>query len=262
MSRFYDTRGRTVDFGGAQGPPIDIKALLIVLFALFTAGFITPLRPIIELLYLSPLMLTKGYFWQLLTYAVAPDSSGVWFLVTMLILFMFGRDVFRMLGRRKFWRMLLSAVLSASVVAMTVHSLMQLLGLQWSRSPLILLHGSEILLTILVAAFATLYPNATIRLFFVLPVRARSFLWIEILLAFVLGLLPTGDLAGFLGICTAVGVTYAFLTGGLPSSFRELSLRFQKWWISLRLRRAKNRRGLHIVKPDEGGDARRDPWVH
>ena len=262
MSRSYDHRGRTLDFGGLNGPPIDIKALMAVLFVLFTAAYVPPLQPFIKLLYLDPQMITKGYFWQLLTYAVAPDTSGLWFLVSMLILFMFGRDVFRMLGRRKFWRMLFGATLSASVVAMTVQGLMQLLGWQWSRVPLTLMHGSEILLSIMVAAFATVYPSATIRLFFVLPVRARSFLWIEILLAFVLGFLPSGDVAGFLGICTAVGMTYALLTGGLKRNLRELRLRFERWWINQRLQRMKKRRGFRVVKPDEGGDVRRGPWVH
>lgn len=261
MSRYYDSRGRTLDFGGFNSPT-DIKALLLVLFALYTASFIPPLRSFVEALYLSPQMITKGLFWQLLTYAVAPDSSGVWFLLTMIILFLFGRDVFRMLGRRRFWHMLFGATLSASVVAMTVHGLMQLLGMRWSATPLITLHGSKILLTIMIAAFATMYPNATIRLFFILPIRAKSFLWIEIVLAFVFWFLPTFDLAGFLGVCAAVGATYALLTGGLKRSLRELSLRFQRWWIGLRLQRMKKRRGLRIVKPDEGGDPRRDPWVH
>lgn len=262
MSRFHDQRGRTLDFGGVNGPPIDIKALLVLLFVLFTAAYVRPLRPFIELLHLDPQMFSKGHFWQLVTYAVAPDSSGLWFLISMLILFLFGRDVFRMLGRRQFWRMLFAATISASLLAMLVHGLMQMVGWQWSRSPLILMHGSEILLTIMIAAFATVYPNATIRLFFVLPVRAKSFLWLEILLAFVLGFLPTADLAGFLGICTAVGMTYAMLTGGLRRNLRELRLRFERWWISRRLQRMKKRRGLRVVKPDEGGDVRRGPWVH
>lgn len=263
MSRYYyDNRGRTFDFGNLQGPPPDIKGLLILLFVLFSMGFVKPLQPFIQALYLSPQMVTKGHFWQLLTYAVAPDSSGIWFLITMLILFMFGRDVFRMLGRRRFWQLLLTSVLSASVVATVVHTAMQLVGLRWSLRPLALMHGSEILLTILVAAFATVYPNATIRLFFVLPIRARSFLWLEILLAFVLGLLPTGDVAGFLGICTAVGVTYAMLTGGIRRNLRELRLRTERWLIAQRLRRMRNKRGMRIVKPDEGGDARRGPWIH
>lgn len=270
MARYYTNRGGgPVDFGGLQGPPLDIKVLLGVLFVLFTMGFIQPLRAFVDLLYLSPEMLGKGYFWQLLTYAVAPESSGIWFLVTMLILFLFGRDVFRMLGRRRFWHMLLTAVLSASLVATAVHGVMVLLGLQWTQAPLIIMRGGEMLLTVLVAAFATLYPNATIRLFFVLPIRARSFLWLEILLAFVLWLLPTGDLAGFLGVCTAVGVTYAVLTGGIQRNLRELRLRTHRWWIEQRLRRARNKRGMHIVKPDEGGDARRKPgdvrrgpWIH
>jgi hypothetical protein len=35
--------------------------------------------------------------------------------------------------------------------------------------------------------------------------------------------------------------------------------------IEIRLRRMRKRRGIRLVKPDDGGDARRgdgDPWIH
>jgi hypothetical protein len=48
----------------------------------------------------------------------------------------------------------------------------------------------------------------------------------------------------------------------LKRNLRELRLRFERWWISQRLQRMKKRRGFRVVKPDEGGDVRRGPWVH
>ena len=60
---------------------------------------------------------------------------------------------------------------------------------------------------------ATINRRATIYLI-ILPIEARWFLGIEVLFAFM-GFLVTHDLAGFLGICAAVGATNAFLaTGG------------------------------------------------
>ena len=59
------------------------------------------------------------------------------------------------------------------------------------------------LLAIFIAAFATLNRNATILLFFVLPIQARWFLWLEVLFAFI-AFLGSHDLPGFLGITTAV----------------------------------------------------------
>ena len=72
------------------------------------------------------------------------------------------------------------------------------------------MQGQQILAVVLVAAFATLNRDATILLFFVLPMPARWFLWLEIVFGF-LGFLGTHDLPGFLGICAAVGITYGAL---------------------------------------------------
>ena len=66
---------------------------------------------------------------------------------------------------------------------------------------------------IVIAAFATLYGNATILLFFVLPIQAKWFLLLEIVFAFM-GFLGSGDLGGFLGIVAAVGVVYDILSRG------------------------------------------------
>ena len=43
-----------------------------------------------------------------------------------------------------------------------------------------------------------------------LPIEARWFLGLEILFAFI-GFLQTRDLPGFLGLCTAVGVSYLYI---------------------------------------------------
>ena len=253
--------GGEIDLGGLYRMPQDIIALLILLFVTYTMTFLPPFQGLMQALVLSPAAWQGPYLWQLLTYAFVPVTSPLWFLVTLLILGMFGRDVVRVLGRQGFWRMLLGAVLAASLVAVGSHVVLFLLGAD-GAAPLVLMRGDKILLSILIAAFATLFPNAVIRLFFVLPIKASSFLWLEILFAFVLGYLPTLDFAGFLGICTSVGVTFASLSGGLRRTGRELWLRVQRKYFEQRLRHLRRKRGIRGVKPDEGGDLRRGPWVN
>ena len=99
---------------------------------------------------------------------------------------------------------------------------------------------------------------------------ALEFLLLELVFAF-LGFLSTRDLAGFIGLCTAVGVTYYFLSpdrarGGL----REMQLKAQEKWFRFRLGRLKKSRGLRVVRgegkggPKDPGDqgSGGDPWVH
>lgn len=253
--------GPEIDLGGLYRMPQDILGLLILLFVSYTLTYLPPFHGLMQALVLSPAVWQGPYLWQLLTYAFVPVTGPLWFLVTLLILGMFGRDVVRVLGRRGFWRMLLGSVLAASLVAAATHVVLWFLNAD-GGSPLVLMRGDKILLSILIAAFATLFPNAVIRLFFVLPIHARAFLWLEILFAFVLGYLPTLDFAGFLGICASVGVTYASLSGGIRRSSRELWLRLQRKYFEQRLRWLRRRRDIRGVKPDEGGDLRRGPWVH
>ena len=252
-----------IDFLGPGPPPRDFLLLLGVLFVSYSLSFFSSTRIVPALLFLSPDVWQRGFLWQLVTYPfVAVPTDPLWFLISLLILFMFGRDVRGYLGRRDFWRLIVWAALLASLAAVAVGLVVWLLGAQ-GRAPFMVMQGDRMLLTILIAAFATVHPNAVIRLFFVLPIRARSFLWLEILFAFVMGFLPTGDFAGFVGVCVAVGVTYASLTGGVRKALREWRLRAERLILETRLRYLRKRRKIRLVKPDEGGDARRQgPWIH
>ena len=267
MARYVGYRsGGVMNFGDGFGPPPprDILALLGVLFFTYTLSFLPFARSFVGLLHLSPDVWQRGYLWQLVTYAFVPFTSPLWFLVSLLIIFLFGRDVFRALGRKEFWRLLMTSVVSASVVAVGVQLLMNLAGARGALALVLMRGGDEILLTVLIAAFAVIYPGAMIHLFFVLPIRARYFIALELVIAFVLGFLPTLDLAGFLGICTAIAVTWAQLTGGVRRSIRELRLRIERRILEWRLQRMRKKRGMRLVKDDEdeGGDVHQGPWVH
>ena len=243
---------------GAGGPiPKDLWILIGVLLFTYSLNFFETTAPLVRLLELSPNVWQRGYVWQLATYAFIAQPAGLWFVISMVILFFFGRDVFRVLGRRHFWRLLLWGAMTASVVAVVVQILLWALGLV-PRFPFLIMQGSSMLLTILIAAFATLYGNATILLMFVIPVQARWFLWLEILFAF-LAFLPTKDFAGFVGVCVAVGTTYSILTSGsLRRALREYRLRIERQILEARMR--QRRRRFKVVKKDD--DVHRGPWMN
>ena len=230
--------------------------LLAVVFVTFSMQFFESTAPVPALLRLTPAVL-GGAIWQLVTYPfVGAGGASIWFLLELLILFWFGRDVFRRLGRRRFWRLLLVTATVAAAVAVATHALMLLAG-GGSTAPFLTMQGHRMLITVLVAAFATLYGEATILLFFVLPVKARWFLWLEILAAFVFGLLPYKDLAGFLGVCAAVLVTFASLEPRGPGrALHTFSKRLERWILERRLARLRRRRPFEVV---DGG---KDDYIH
>lgn len=250
-------------FGGRGGPPPrDVLVLLGVVFTTFSLQFFAATAAIVDLFRLTPAVWLRGYVWQLATYPLAGFGlPNLWFLLELLILFWFGRDVYAQLGRRRFRKVLAFGAIGAGIAATLVHVVVSAAGME-GFIPFLLMQGQRTLIVILVAAFATLNRDATIYFMFVLPLRARWFLWLEILFAF-LGFLGTKDLPGFLGICTAVGLTYFYLaTGGGKRGLRESRLRIERWWIQQKLERARKKRGLRVVPGDRGKDVRRGPWVN
>lgn len=249
--------------GGLSGPvPKDLWLLLGTLLFTFSLQFFAVTGWMTVGLRLTASVWQRGFLWQLVTYPfVGTGTPNFWFVLELLILFLFGRDVLYRLGRKQFWRLLVMTSAVAAVAAVIVGLITSwVVGPGASATMFFLMQGQRMLLTILIAAFATLSRNATILLFFVLPIEARWFLLLEILFAF-LGFLGTRDLAGFVGLCVAVGFTYGALTGWrLRGPLMHARLRLHQLWLRLRLAWMRRRRGMHVVHDDDSG--RRDPWVH
>ena len=257
-------------FGGLGGPvPRDVIGLIAFLFVTFTLQFFAATRAIPALLALSPELWQRGQVWRIVTYPlVGRGAPGIWILLELLILGWFARDVFGRIGRRKFWSLLAWGTVAAGLAAVATELLAVWIPGAAGPVPFTLMQGQRTLLVIVIAAFATLFAQATVYLFFILPVQAKWFLWLEILFAFM-GFLGTRDLAGFVGLCVAVGVTNRALSSNrLSRSFREVWLRLEQRRIRWKLERMRRRRGMRLVKGKGAGTSgederrRREPWVH
>lgn len=247
--------------GGSGPPPKDVLILLGVVFVTFSMRFFPALAVIPQLFELSPAAYRPGLVWQVVTYPfIGMGVPGLWFLLELLILFWFARDTFRALGQKRFWKMTVTVAAGAALAAVLTHVAMVLSG---ATLPAVgafqLMQGQRMLLVIFIAAFATLFHHASILLFFVLPVQAKWFIWLEILFGFM-GFLRTGDLAGFVGICTAVALTWSSLQpGGIRQILYRWRLRLRKMRYEGELERMKKKRGFHVVKDDE---VHKGPWVN
>ncbi len=219
--------------------PRDLIAVLAVLFATFSLQFFESTAVLPALLRLTPAVF-RGFVWQIFTYPfVGWGGSGLWFLLELLILFWFGRDVFWRLGRQRFWLLVARAAIGAAVVAVLVQLVQTLAGGGASAfATFSIMQGQRILMAIVIAAFATFWGEATILLFFVIPVKARWFLWLEILFAFIAFLRRQG-LRGFL----------RHLRRGLPDLQRAPT----RWCRPRVPQLAQTGRGLH--PPPQGSTA-------
>jgi hypothetical protein len=240
--------------GGLSGrPPRDFVALLAVLFVTFALQFFEPTAIVPAVLRLTPAVWQVGALWQLVTYPFSGvGGPSLWIVLELFIVYWFGSAVHGQLGRRGFWRLLGWTVPGAAMVAVAIELAVEAAaGHGPTPFPFQLMQGQRVLMTILIAAFATLHRDATILAFFVLPLRARWFLWLGILIGFV-AYLGTKDLAGFAGICSATGISVLVLSRrGTRSRLRTRWLEWRRKRLTRKVDRLARKRGLRVVDRDE-----------
>src|ERR1044071_2739986 len=79
-------------------------------------------------------VISSGHFWQIATYAFVPSpSSIIWFAIEMYMLFAFGREVERFIGRRAFIALYLLLLLAPTML-LSIGGLWQRTGLAGSAT--------------------------------------------------------------------------------------------------------------------------------
>lgn len=125
--------------------------------------------------------LKRGFVWQLFTYQFL--HGGLAHLaLNSLALYFFGRPLELMLGQRTFVKLYFLSGLAGGILQVALALISPRFG-----GPMV---GASAGICGLVAAFALLSPDSTIYVFFVIPVRARYFLPLMIILSTVLLFTP------------------------------------------------------------------------
>ncbi len=272
--------GRTIlggGGGGLSGPiPRDLIVIAAILLVTVTLSSFPSTRLIPDLLTITPAAWQSGFVWQVATYPyVEAHGPSLGFVINIILLFLWGRDVYWGLGRRHFWRLLVFSSVGAGLLAVLADAAGTLAG--WVSAQRFLMMQGWTLLAILLSAWARANRGATILFMFILPIEAGWLVALEILLAF-LGFLITKDLPGFVGVCAAIGISWSFIArrgkvGLGKKDLREYRLRLERWWIQRKLQRMKKKRGFRVVPgdggggagsngPGRGGDVRKGPWVN
>ena len=142
--------------------------------------------------------LGSGLFmpWQVLSYAFLHGGIGHLFF-NMLGLWMFGSELERLWGAKRYAAFLLAGVLAAALTQMLFTMM------TGSRVPTVGASGG---LFALLLAFGMLFPNRVIMpLFPPIPMKARTFVIVFGTLELVLGLMDTGSVAHFAHLGGMVG---------------------------------------------------------
>jgi len=174
-------------------PPVT-KILILVCTALFCLLWITPG---IQLpLALWPLSTGNFWPWQVVSYAFL-HVDPLHLVFNMLGLWMFGGELERLWGQRRYLIFLLAGVLAAAAAQLAVTWLMR------SGAPTIGASGG---LFALLLAFGMLFPNRIIvPLIPPIPMKARTFVIVFGALELALGLFTRGSVAHFAHLGGMVG---------------------------------------------------------
>ncbi len=155
--------------------PVHVTTLLVALHSLaaIAACFLSAFggTGILGLLIFDSAAVLDGAVWQLATYAfVHPPSGLIWFAIEMYMLFIFGREVERFIGRRAF-TVLYALLLLGPTLLLTV----------WGLSERTVDGGSTSIHFGIFVAFATIYPR--VEMFLRIMVK-----WIALALGAILTL--------------------------------------------------------------------------
>ncbi len=144
----------------------------------------------------QPFAIGKLWLWQFVTYMFLHSVSDPWHIIfNMLVLWMFGSEVERAMGTRRFLTMYFTAGIFAGIFGC----------LFTPDNPILGASGAIFAVEI---AFAMFYPNATI-IFFVFPIKAKYLVTIFAGITVFNCLMPTGgNVAHFAHLG---GLLYGFL---------------------------------------------------
>lgn len=238
-------------FGGLV--PWAIKRLLIVNTALFvlyylaTAFQISPLLGLFHALGLIPSWVIRGALWQPFTYQFLHSPHGfTHVLFNMLMLWMFGANLERDWGSRKFLEFYFFCGIGAGLCDVAARLL-------WGNPDIPTIGASGAIYGVLLA-FGLLYPNTTVYFSMIFPIPAKYFVMILGGMSFLMTLGASGDNVAH--VAHLGGMLFGWIYLRRRPEFLNIDwiASYRKW----KLRRAQRRFQVYMKKRDRNGGG----WVN
>ncbi len=134
--------------------------------------------------------------WQLITYMFIHDPKGIFhILFNMLMLWMFGTEIENLWGTRRFWVYYLTTGIGAGITHLVFAPLFGQFGYVVGASGAI--YG-------IMTAFAVMFPDRMIFLYFLIPIPARIFVAILVFFDLIMGIFGSDGIAHFAHLGGAV----------------------------------------------------------
>jgi len=248
----FRSRTRMPGIFYVPGFPKGVKWLLISNVAVFILGFFAGLakldRPLAYLA-LTPVAVVRDFYvWQLATYLFLHGGFGhiIW---NMLALWMFGADLERVWGTRRFIQFYFFCGIGAGICVVLANYL-----LPWGNPAIPTIGSSGAIFGILLV-YAMLFPDRDILWAFLIPIKVKYFVMIVGAIAFMSSFGPNTGVSEFAHLG---GLLFGYLFVKTPNLKLDPAGGFQRQFREWKLRRARKKFQVYLRKQGSG----RGPTVH
>jgi membrane associated rhomboid family serine protease len=234
-------------FFSAEYFPTGVKWLLISNTLVFLLTSMAPeaVQEHLNLLKLTPYTVVHSFtFWQLFTYLFL--HAGPWHLIiNMLVLWMFGIQLEREWGTRQFLKYYFICGVGAGLCDVLMHAA---LG-DWTTRTV----GASGAIMGLLLAFGVLYPNQTILMDFLFPIKAKYFVMIYAAVELWASIAARNSGVSNIAHLGGMAVGFVYLKSRLPLlRLPDVRGAYSRWKIL----RAKKKFQVYMRKHGNG------PWVN
>ena len=251
----YDTRYRSRASLFNWSFPTGVKWLIIsnvAVYLIYFFGSYLRGEPIFGSLELVPAQVVHGAVWQLATYLFLHDLGSIWhILFNMLTLWMFGAPIEETWGTRRFVTYYFVCGIGAGICVVLVNLAF---GNPYQR-----VIGASGAIYGLLLAFGMLFPNQTVLMSFLFPIKAKYMVMIFGAIAF-LSSFQTGSTVS--NLAHLGGMIFGFIYmktqfGSRIGGSVKLSFNVGQRWKEYKMQRARRKFKVYLKKHRSD----RDPWV-
>ena len=136
---------------------------VIYVLSLFTGG------GTLNFLCLDAASVLHGEIWRVFTYVLIPTSDSIWLIISLVFYYWLGESLERLWGSAKFTFYYASGTLLTALAAILAY-LIDGISLP--------IYGATYVNTALFLAYALTYPDAMVRIYFIIPIRMK---WLALL---------------------------------------------------------------------------------
>ena len=252
----YSTRPRRIGFSSSGFFTNGVKWLLIANISLFVVYYFANVAGGYAGLFhrfgLIPQDVLRHFaIWQLVTYLFLHDPTGFsHILFNMLALWMFGSDLERLWGTRRFLNYYFLCGIGAGLCVVAANLLFNNAGLNTRTI------GASGAIYGLLLAFGMIYPDTIILMSFFFPIKAKYFVMIMGAIAFMSSFGASGS--GVSNVAHLGGMLFGYFYLKSRQPGQSVLSSVNGWYQDYKLQRAKRKFQVYLRKRGSGDDG----WVN